>query len=228
MAFKIRELHTQSTLILDLELLTDFENMRQEREEVRLPESHSRTTIERALQGDEELKNIARNLTSRVDNPIVSREDYLDIVRDELIRSGMLGADNYIDRQRQQAANNENNVPVYSMAVRNEEIRQSEVERNIESNYQGATSIYYSLEDRTHTYLPIPIYKCQGAGVVTLRIEINQRGIVEKATIISGESVSDQCLIETAINSALVSRFNSDINAPRIQTGTLTFHFVAQ
>jgi hypothetical protein len=51
---------------------------------------------------------------------------------------------------------------------------------------------------------------------------------VEAASIIGTEKTTDPCLAETAVSSALVSRFNSDINAPKIQTGTLTYHFVAQ
>ena len=226
MAFKINELHTKTNLILDLELITEYENRREEL--LKLPETSRITTVERALQGDEELLNIARNLTSRVESDI-SRDDYIDMVKDELISSGMLGTNNYIDQQRQQSANNENNVPIYSMAVRNERNETQEtLEQNIAANYKGETRIYYALEGRTHTYLPSPIYKCQGAGIITLRIEVSPGGYVEKATVLASESVTDQCLVEIAIGTALISRFNSDINAPKIQTGTLTFHFVAQ
>ena len=94
---------------------------------------------------------------------------------------------------------------------------------------KGPTRIYYDLAGRTHTYLPIPIYKCQGSGKVVLSIEVNQKGIVEKAQIIAKESTtSDPCLSETAVTTALISRFNSDFNSPKIQTGTLTYQFVAQ
>jgi len=226
MGFKIRELHVKSNLILDLELFTEYENENRN-EEFRLPES-SLTTIERALQGDAELLNIARNLASTAERSIISREDYIDMVKDELIRSGQLGVDNYIDQGRRQSSNNNDNyVPVRNPVAREVERRPLEQE-TVAANYEGKTRIEYSLEGRTHTYLHIPIYKCQGAGIIMLRIEVNPRGDVEKATVIASESVTDQCLIETAINSALVSRFNPDINAPRIQTGTLAFQFVAQ
>ena len=227
MGFQIKELHTKSNLILDLELITEPEN-KGNREELKLPES-SGTTVERALRGNEEFLNIARNLASRAE-PTISRDEYIDMVKNELIGSGMLGTDNYIDQGRRQSFNNnynnDNSVPIYSMAVKNEE--RKPLEQDVAANFKGQTTIYYSIEGRTHTYLPVPIYKCQGAGIITLRIEVNPRGNVEKATVLAGESVADECLIETAINSALVSRFNSDINAPKIQIGTLTFHFVAQ
>ena len=97
------------------------------------------------------------------------------------------------------------------------------------ANYQGPTRIYYDLAGRNHLYLPIPIYKCRGSGKVVLKIEVNQKGIVESAGIIEAVSTTaDPCLVETALSTAKISRFNPDISAPRIQTGTLTYHFVAQ
>jgi len=231
MGFKIRELHVKANIILDLELFTEFENNNfNNNEELRLSES-SGTSIERVLRGDEEMLNIARNLASTAANPIISREDYIDMVKEELIRSGQLGVDNYIDQQRRQSSNsdNDNYVPVHTLqsSVRNNEAREP-LEREAAANYEGSTRIEYFLEGRMHTYLHIPIYKCQGAGIVTLQIEVNPRGDVIKATVVARVSVTDQCLIETAINSASVSRFESDINAPRVQIGTLTFQFVAQ
>ena len=97
------------------------------------------------------------------------------------------------------------------------------------ANYKGPTRIYYDLMGRIHTSLPIPIYKCQGSGKVVLSIEVNQKGVVEKAVIIANESTTtDPCLAETAVTTALISRFNSDINSPLVQTGTLSYQFVAQ
>ena len=245
MVFQIRELHVKGNLILDLELFSEYEyengnnNNNNNNEEFRLPglsAAASTSNLERVLQGDPELLNIARNLANATD-PAISRDDYIDMVKDELIRSGQLGVDNYIDRGRLQASgsNNGNYVPVSNTntntaavaAARNEERTPSG--REVSSvNYRGQTRIEYSLEGRFHTYLPNPIYKCQSAGIITLRIEVNQRGDVEKATIVASASVTDPCLIETAINSASGSKFNPDINAPRIQTGMLSFQFVAQ
>jgi hypothetical protein len=97
------------------------------------------------------------------------------------------------------------------------------------ANYKGPTRIYYDLIGRNHLYLPIPIYKCEGSGKVVLSIEVDQNGVVEKAQIAERESTAtDPCLVETAINTALLSRFNPDVSSPRIQLGMLTYEFVAQ
>jgi hypothetical protein len=172
--------------------------------------------------------NIARNLANKTDEKI-NPADVIDKVKDELIKDGKLGKDNYIDEQEKlKEAKPEETVPAdkNNESVKQEKPKESQV---MEANYKGPTRIYYNLEGRVHTYLPIPIYKCQGAGRIELSITVDQQGIVEKAEVIEANSTAtDPCLAETAVSTALVSRFNGDINSPKIQTGTLTYEFVAQ
>jgi hypothetical protein len=194
-----------------------------EEKKIELPSSG----IEKILQGDEELLNIARNLANKSDVKI-NPSDYIDKVKDELIKDGKLGADNYIDEQKQQKnLNGDENLSFNDK--KDDDADKPTESQEMAANYKGPTRIYYDLEGRNHTYLPIPIYKCEGSGKVVLTIEVDQKGIVEKASIIDSESTtSDPCLTETAVATALISRFNPDINAPKVQTGTLTYHFVKQ
>jgi hypothetical protein len=187
------------------------------------------TTIEKILQGDEDMLNIARNLANKAVEKI-NPADYIDMVKEELIKSGKLGADNYIDEQKKldEIKADENPVSEKVTVDRNENDK-PEKSQEMAANYKGPTRIYYDLPGRTHTYLPIPIYKCQGSGKVVLAIEVSQKGVVIKALIIANESTtSDPCLIETAVTTALLSRFNSDINSSKTETGTLSYLFVAQ
>lgn len=186
-------------------------------------------SIEKILQGDQEMLNIARNLANQPDIRI-NAEDYIDKVKEELIRSGKLGKDNYIDEQKQlKETSTQGVVSLENKNAGDKESQKPEVSQEMAANYSGPTRIYYNLPGRTHTYLPIPIYKCEGSGKAVLTIEVNPKGTVISARIIESESTtSDPCLVETAINSALISRFNPDINSQKIQTGTLTYHFVAQ
>ncbi|MBK7480848.1 MAG: hypothetical protein IPI69_14770 [Bacteroidales bacterium] len=97
------------------------------------------------------------------------------------------------------------------------------------ANFQGPTRIYYDLAGRNHIFLPLPIYKCEGSGKVVLVIEVNQRGYVERTTIAQAESTAtDECLVESAIGTAMRSRFESKLDGPKIQKGLLTYIFVAQ
>jgi hypothetical protein len=186
------------------------------------------SSMERILQGNEEYLNIARNLANMPAEEI-DPSDYIDKVKEELIQSGLLGEDNYIDEQKRlkESGGDENLAMEETQEKKNEE--KPKTSQEMAANYQGPTRIYYDLTGRNHTYLPIPIYKCEGSGKVALSIQVNQKGVVENAEIISNQSTtSDECLLETAVKTAKISRFNSDVNSPKLQTGTITYEFVAQ
>jgi hypothetical protein len=186
------------------------------------------TSVEKIFRSDQEILNIARNISNQPDVKI-NASDYIDKVKEELIAAGKLGKDNYIDEQKRakENSNNDNNI------LEKKEVQKSseklDASQQMAANYSGPTRIYYNLPGRTHSYMPVPIYKCEGSGKAVLTIEVDQKGEVISAKILTAESTTnDPCLTEAAISSALISRFNPDINARKIQTGTITYLFVAQ
>jgi hypothetical protein len=226
MSFQLQSLKTRQKQVEKFEIeFAAFEEKKVTEKPVELPP----TSVENILHDDVEMLNIARNLASKSDVKI-DPNDYIDKVKDELIKSGKLGTDNFIDGQKGNYQATEDD----QVAIENQEEKKVKEEKatdaqKMAANFQGPTRIYYDLQGRNHTYLPIPIYKCQGSGKVVLLIEVNQKGNVENATVIEGQSTTrDECLTETAMGTALVSRFESNINAPKIQKGTLTYIFVAQ
>lgn len=223
MAFQIGSLESDYTEPMMVEIFPE-----EEPPEAKETDDKTPTTIEKILADDKEMLNIARNLANKSEEKIDPAK-YQDLVKEELINSGKLGKDNYIDQQKNRL-NNQNDE---NLALKDDTIgaKKENLEKSPRTpvNYQGPTRIYYDLKERNHLYLPIPIYKCQGAGKVVLLIEVNQKGDVVKASVITSESTtSDPCLVETAVKSAVISRFNPDNSAPKIQTGTLSYHFVAQ
>jgi hypothetical protein len=224
MSFQIKSIHSDKSD----EFIVEFTPVQEVETNDKLIELPA-TTVEKILQGDDDMLNIARNLASKSVEKI-NPSDYIDMVKEELIKSGKLGSDNYIDEQKKlNEKKADDNLAAESMQVEKKEPGKPDKSEEMASNYKGPTRIFYDLIGRTHTYLPVPIYKCQGSGKVSLSIEVDQRGIVEKAIIITNESTtSDPCLIETAVTTALISRFNADINSPKTETGTLTYIFVAQ
>jgi hypothetical protein len=226
MSFQISSLNNEMKDVLQLEFAPEDVTTPENKEKlIALPA----TTVEKILQGDEEMLNIARNLANKGD-PKINQADYIDMVKEELIKSGKLGRDNYIDEQKRAAAmKGEEDISIAEKDTAGNKIDKPDKSQEMAANYKGPTRIYYDLAGRTHTYLPIPIYKCQGEGKVLMSIQVNQKGIVEKVQVLENESTtSDPCLVDTAVETALISRFNSDINSPKIQTGTLSYHFVAQ
>lgn len=191
--------------------------------------SEQGTSLARMFQGDPEIMNIARNIANQPDVKI-NAADYIDKVKEELIASGKLGKDNYIDEQKKIKENlQDGTLDLAKKAENKKETDNKKDSRNMAAIFSGPTRIYYNLPGRTHSYLPLPIYKCEGSGKAVLSIEVSTRGVVLSAKIIPAESTTtDPCLIEAAVTSALASRFNPDINAQKNQIGTITYHFVAQ
>ena len=95
--------------------------------------------------------------------------------------------------------------------------------------YKGATTISFFLEGRTHVYLPVPVYKCQGSGKVVMDIVVNTNGYVMSASINKAESkITEDCLVEAANRAALTARFNASGAAPNKQKGRISYTFIAQ
>jgi len=86
------------------------------------------------------------------------------------------------------------------------------------------TSISYSLIDRTHYSLPVPIYTCIEGGKIVVNIVVDGQGNVIEADFNKKSSSNENgCLIENAIKYALKARFNSA--SKDIQKGTITYLF---
>lgn len=95
--------------------------------------------------------------------------------------------------------------------------------------YSGPSSVYYSLEGRHKIYLPIPVFKCEGDGLVVVQIVVNQAGRVIQSTILEKESgVQDDCLFEAALIASRKTRFNVSTTSPQQQIGKITYQFIKQ
>jgi hypothetical protein len=227
MTFKLQSLKTDKQEIQKFEIeFADIEEMKGAQQQ---PSEPPPTTVENVLYDDVEMLNIARNLSSKSEEKI-DPDDYIDRVKEELIQSGRLGTNNYIDRGKANAETIESDyLGVEDQEIDTKKEQKQDDSREMAANYQGPTRISYDLQGRNHIYLPLPIYKCQGSGKIVLTIDVNQKGFVENAKISEGDCTSnDECLYEAATKAALLSRFEPNLNAPRIQKGSLTYIFVAQ
>ena len=96
----------------------------------------------------------------------------------------------------------------------------------------GQVTAEYELDGRKALNLSIPGYRCRGGGVVLLSIVVAPGGDVLEASVLSaasegGEAMSS-CLETESLRSVSQCRFQSKADAPRRQTGTLTYRFIAQ
>ncbi|WP_394748454.1 hypothetical protein [Spongiimicrobium salis] len=86
------------------------------------------------------------------------------------------------------------------------------------------TSVSYSLVDRSHFSLPIPIYTCIKGGKIVINIKVDASGNVAEAEVNEKSSNTlNGCLVDNAIAYALKARFNTSNKAS--QKGTITYLF---
>lgn len=102
-----------------------------------------------------------------------------------------------------------------------------------QQTFVGPTTISYEfLEaplERQKRFLSVPVYRCEGAGNVTVEILVAQNGSVLDAEVIKTQSASDPtCFSEAARNAALNSLFKSDYAGPEKHKARIIYQFVAQ
>jgi outer membrane biosynthesis protein TonB len=94
--------------------------------------------------------------------------------------------------------------------------------------YSGPSVLSWSLDGRKASHLPIPAYRCYGAGEVTVIITVDNRGTVVNAKVDEASSTADNCLRTFAVRAARLSKFSASQTAPARQAGTITYAFIAQ
>lgn len=97
-----------------------------------------------------------------------------------------------------------------------------------ESNFKGKSNIHYSLANRYHLRLPIPVYLAEGGGEVIVDIAVDREGRVTSAEPRSNPDIKDLMILAYAKQAAEKTQFNPDSSAPEKQRGTITYIFVAQ
>ena len=97
-----------------------------------------------------------------------------------------------------------------------------------EPAYQGPSVLSYSLGERKGSYLPIPAYKCIGAGEVTVIITVNAEGDVVDAKVQDEVSSADSCLRDYALGAAKRSRFSRSKTGNPKEIGNIVYSFIAQ
>lgn len=110
-----------------------------------------------------------------------------------------------------------------------EEVVEYKQEKSAEKHeYSGPSVLSWTLEGRKASHLPIPAYRCYGAGTVSVAIAVDQQGKVVNAKVNDSASAEDKCLRDFAIRTARLSRFNRDMSAPVRQAGEIVYSFIAQ
>jgi TonB family protein len=105
--------------------------------------------------------------------------------------------------------------------------------RKEEGNYSGPTTITFEFQDpplqRGKMFLTVPVYRCQGSGVVRVEVTVARDGYVSDARVRGPIEGNDQvCFSEAALEAARSSRFRVEMNAPEKHRAVITYTFIAQ
>lgn len=102
-----------------------------------------------------------------------------------------------------------------------------------QGEFSGPTTITFEFLDepvqRKKLSLTIPVYRCQGSGLVRVAITVASNGSVLSAEIKGAIQGADRvCFADAALEAARSSRFRIDMNSPSKQRAIITYTFVAQ
>lgn len=178
--------------------------------------------LEQVYEAREQASNLAVNVNDEV-NDQLSTEDYVKTLLDEL--EAQKDEDFLEDREKWE--------DIISSYVYDEPPPQENVQEEEEKPFTGPTNITFEFVDppldRMKRHFTIPVYRCEGSGLVVVNIEVSREGFVTSAAV--SKSSADQaspCFNEAAIDAAKTSRFRSSSDAPEKQKGKITYQFIAQ
>ena len=115
-----------------------------------------------------------------------------------------------------------NEAELSSFSKVNELLKQQKAER-----VNKKSSMHYSLVDRTHRFLPTPIYLCEEGGKIVINITVNAKGNVIDTYVNTSSTSSNDCLIESATEYAKDAQFSEDASK-KSQIGSITFYFIGK
>lgn len=204
------ELKKENTFVLDFSKQEEKE-MIQEKEELRLSAAEKLEEMLAAAAVGTPIRNIAVDRSQLKDDRGTNAE--------ELYREAERLAEELKNGQ------NRSEEDVADPVVRRQEEREKPRKKQ---SYSGPSVLSWVLEGRQKNHLPIPAYRCMGAGEVTVIITVDNRGVVVNAKVDEGSSSSDGCLRAFAIRAARLSSFSASETAPSRQMGSITYAFIAQ
>jgi len=177
--------------------------------------------LDRLLSQQGSYSNRASNISEKLEKEI-STENFVEEYMNELNKDR---SEEW--RKQQEEITKRLQQPDYVPPVFDEK---KEIEMD---DYSGPSNVNYEFLEapfkRYKLYLPVPVYKCQGEGIVNVNIVVDQTGKVVSADPELPRDYSDKdCLLEVARNYALNTRFEGNINAPRGQRARITYKFIAQ
>lgn len=208
-------LRKENSFVLDFSKYEEMERMQAEIEKLQ-KEAELKESIARKLQAE-----LSSNGISDVRNVAVDRGALKD---DRGTDADQL----YKDAERlQKELNGGFTAPEENVAAPASDTK-GETRKEAAKTYSGPSVVSYLLDGRKASKLPIPAYRCMGAGEVTVLITVDPSGTVIAAKVDDSVSATDGCLRAYAIRAARLSKFSAKADASPKQGGNIVYKFIAQ
>jgi hypothetical protein len=99
--------------------------------------------------------------------------------------------------------------------------------------YAGPTTITFEFMEepvnRGKVELTVPVYRCQGSGVVKVEVLVAPDGSVREARVLEPITGTDRvCFAEAALSAAQTSRFRIELSAAAKHRAIISYTFIAQ
>ncbi|TKG95829.1 energy transducer TonB [Puteibacter caeruleilacunae] len=202
-------------IILDFEAMEQLEELLEEEEKAPEEETQEEQLTDESSQASAPTSNLAVNKADDIKREEMFDAEYLK----ELEAAQRLVED--VNNQLNEEIPDLDDMEMPSVST--EDTPPDSIKNVI--NYGESKNTYF-LENRYHSYFPIPTYMAEKGGVVTINITVNRKGKVISAE--AQDASANPNIVLYAKAAALKTRFNADPNAANKQMGTITYTFIRQ
>lgn len=211
--------HYEQVILIEPEMLDESDNESQNNEN----DDSEEIDIEEYLANLQNAgTNYSGNNSELRDNKDLSKEELQRMYEEEILREKH--GDDYEEIMN---TNPEDFLPEnFSENINND----NQNDNNSQVTHTGPALVYAELEDETRKtrYLHVPVFTCEGSGIIVIGITINKDGTVKSTNLIQSKVDNDaDCLITAATEAAKKSRF-AIINQNEIQKGKIFYQFLSQ
>lgn len=208
-----------------------MENNRFEKEKIYELDLETKISKEEVIEKEQKLKELAKQQVQE----LLSNKGAKRFVSGEKLQESTLEdlKEEYSEREKKADKILKKSEPKPEDTDNKEIALKEEIEEEAQERqtvfFVGNSRVEYFLAERYRVKLPIPVYQCEGGGVVEIAIQVNKQGMVVEAEVVKQRSRSaSECMQEAALYSALNSQFSERPEYVGLQKGRIVYQFVPQ
>jgi len=184
--------------------------------------------IDRELAGiPESVTNLTSNIEAELAKPGYSPQRLAERVENDLRAMEQAEFDRLAEERREKGE--EVSIPELDPSKWDKEQYMDKAAEPVK--VEGATTVWHDLKAplRAERFIHVPAYICKNFGLVVVNVTVDRQGQVRKAELDAGRTnTDDDCMVQSALNSARRASFAPDASAPDRQQGAIYYRFLPQ